>query len=442
MRLLIVTHTYAPQLAPRAFRWSTIVEYWAEAGHEVDVVCGWSSGLPRRERRGGVAVHRAGGAVLESLRHRLQKPAAVQEGGAARGASGRVAQRLARAARIVHDATWKQLYWPDYACTSFAAARQRAQALLAAHSYDAMITVSHPFTPHLVGAALRRRQLPWIADVGDPFAFLQGEPLNNRRLYSRLNYAAEERVLASATAITVTTESTRRSYAQHFPRLAGKLCVVPPLLSLPAPDAAQPRFFPLDDRLRIVFTGTLYRGLRSPEVVLRLFERLLMTRVGPRLELHFLGDINGCDDYFERYAHLQGIRIFCHGKLPRADAARAMQEAAVLVNLGNGSREQLPSKVVEYVSTGRPVLNVAAAEEDSSTEFFRNYSGAFLLSREAAANGTRLEELVDFIENARAAPLEEVRDLTRPYQVEAVAGAYEELIGASRGCSRRAEVSP
>src|SRR5262249_8444258 len=157
-------------------------EHWAAQGHVVEVVAAWKPGDARDERRAGVQVHRVGGALLERLRRRLggatQRPDAVP--------GGRPRQGLARR---LYRATLQRILWPAAGLAWIVPALGRARALARAQQYDALFTVSHPFSSHLVGLALKRRspRLRWVVDVGDPFALLRETPLNNLRLYAGIN---------------------------------------------------------------------------------------------------------------------------------------------------------------------------------------------------------------------------------------------------------------
>ncbi|HEU4883217.1 MAG TPA: hypothetical protein VFT45_13245, partial [Longimicrobium sp.] len=118
MRVLVVSWAYAPALYPRAFRWTAVAEHWAGRGHQVDVVAHGVPGAPAQETRGGVRVHRVGGDLANRVRRGLGggSPAAPDPSAAAEGSAGANGGGARAAARWVHDHTWKQLYWPDFAC--------------------------------------------------------------------------------------------------------------------------------------------------------------------------------------------------------------------------------------------------------------------------------------------------------------------------------------
>lgn len=433
MKVLVVSHEYTPSHTPRAFRWTAVAEALAARGHQVDVVCRAIPGTPRDEVRGGVAVHRVGGGAVGALRRRLRGAAAAPGPPPLTSATPPPAGAAA-AVRWVYDRSWKQLYWPDFAWRWYLPAARRAEALLERGGHDRLVTVSHPFTGHLVGARLRARhpRLPWVMDVGDPFAFIEGTPTNNPRLYGRLNYRVERGLLQAASAVAVTTDGTRARYAEVFPESAGKLAVIPPLLSLPPAPPEDARFLEVrPGRLPMVFVGALHPRLRTPERLLALFRALLETPLGPRLELHFVGPLNGCDAAFAPYAELMGERVFRHGAVPRADALAAMHQAAVLVNLGNRSGYQLPSKVVEYVATGRPVLNLPGAADDASVAFFAGYPAALQLGHQEPDGSEAVACVARFVERGVGADAAAVERCLAPYRTDAVVGEYERLLLAA-----------
>jgi hypothetical protein len=424
-------------LSARAFRWGAIAEYWAAQGNQVDVICAWKTGLSPREQRDGVEIYRVNVHWVESLRGRLKRqrrsgtaPATGDEASQGRGLS------MARSAAVsvlrwLYQNVYAQLYWPDDAYLFLFPAVRRVKALAATSSYDALITVSPHFTPHLVGlrvhAALSSSQ--WLVDIGDPFSFLELSSANNRRLYSWLNVRTEHHIFRQAHAISVTTEPTRQLYTMRFPDTAPKIHVIPPLLSLDVTQASHQPFFTPGDAVRLVYLGRLYADLRSPEYLLKLFSRLLDTLPGERVELHFLGDLEDAAELFQPYEALLGRRIFLHGPVSRDCAARAMREAAVLVNIGNKTAYQLPSKVVEYVSTGKPILNLTQIDDDAAAAFFSGYPAVLNLRQRESELPQAVETVTQFITSPTPHPdSQRLREWLAPFQIDTITAAYDRLL--------------
>lgn len=436
----MVSYRYAPEIYPHAFRWSTIAEHWAGQGHQVDVVCASKPGLPGNEVINGVRVHRVGGSLingvdgLRSLLRGAKDPSKKNISSSSKSSSKDLTRSLLLLSKKVHDNTWKKVYWPDYAGSWYFPAVRKLKQLFATHSYDGLVSVSHPFTGHLAGLGAMRQNLraTWVVDVGDPFCFVEDVPANNRRLYKGLNCYAEGKVFDRAAAIAVTPEAAKK-YKEIFPENAAKMQIIPPLLAAVQDEEAREPVFMDANRLRLVFIGTLYKDIRNPDFLLKLFAALLQTPLAERLELHFFGDINDCKEFFEPYRELLGNKIFIHGMVSRGQAMQAMREADILVNIANDTPYQLPSKVVEYASTGKPVLNLARIPDDSSTSFFDAYPAALsmIVSTEAPTT-EQCDKLVRFIGNLPPAMQPaELQEWLKPFQVESIAATYERLLTTS-----------
>ncbi len=409
MHLLLVSYYWPPDVNARALRWSSVTAAWLAAGHQVTVVTRGQAGQPAREQEGALTVIRAGGAGGARLR------AAV--GGAA--SQGGFRALVGGAVRAVYRATWRRIYWPDFAGPWYwPAARAVRQALGGSAPPDALVTVSHPFTPHLVGHAARRASpdLPWIADCGDPFSLFEDIPLNNAALYRGLNRRAEARVLARADAVALTVEACRDLYVEAFPDSAAKFTVVPPVAAMPVTEGAPA---PLT---AFAFFGRFYRGLRNPSGMLALLAGL--AERGREVTLDIYGDLNDCADLIEAPPAALTGRVRFHGLLDPAHAAEAMARAGVLVNIGNTTPFQLPSKIFEYAATGRPILNLAQIDSDSSARFLADYPAA-LTTRDGGAS---VNVLADWLSQVAPVPAPAVSALLAPHRPAAVAQTYLDLL--------------
>jgi len=426
-RLLIVSYLYWPALTARAFRWTALAESWTREGHEVHVVCARSPGRPAFESVRGVQLHRVGSPSIERLR------ASAVPGGAA-GTAAAVRRAAAAALRQI----WHAIYWPDTSCPWYFAARRKASELVAAIDPDALVSVSPTFTAVAVGRSVARRRprrLRWLIDLGDPFSFAEEAPQNNFRLYRRLNLRFERGCFAEADAISVTTAETRDRYAALFPESARKIAVIPPLVALPEAEGTGEAAGP-SDRRRLVFLGRLYPTIRRPDFLLALFAALKDSGANEHYELHFYGDTWECEANFAPFRDRLGRDIHLHGPVPREQAISAMRSASVLVNIGNDTHYQLPSKVVEYATTGKPILNLAAYPDDSSARFLADYPAHLTLvahGRDPVPDD--IEKLKAFLARpSRGIPFETLRAWLAPYTLAEISARYRALL--SQGAAR------
>ncbi len=431
MKILIICYCYPPDPGPRAYRWSAIAGHWAELGHDVDVVSGRKLGAPDFEVVGGVRVHRVGGALTENLRlsiERRRKARGPGQGTQSNEALGGASfSGWAALLKALHDLTWKKLYWPDSACLWFFPARAKALELTGGGTYDAVISTSTPYTGHLVGAAVKKYSpgLHWMVDIGDPFSFNE-PPWNNAAIHRGRNYRSERSVLGLADSVSVTVESCKRAYEEAFPETADKIEVIPPLLSGKSRPGRPAR--PGSDGPKLVFAGSLYKDIRNPGYLLKLLAALIEAQ--PQTQAHFYGRVNDCAECFAPYDRLLGRSLFVHGPVDRETALRETGDADILVNIGNKTTYQLPSKIVDYLGAGRPILNMVASEDDSSVAFLNGHPAALILIEDEALLADNAEALVDFVGSSPAVPETVIEGLLAPYRIEAVESRYMSLLAS------------
>jgi hypothetical protein len=434
MNILIVSYHYAPEANPRAFRWTALAEYLSGLGHDVTVIAGWKPGQGREEVINGVFVHRVGGSISERLRSAFRGK---------RGASSSSAEVPAarRAFRAFYASTWRRIYWPDHAALWIITARKAARRLVDRLSVDALITVSHPFSGHWVGLAVKRAfpSLRWVCDIGDPFAFFDSIPVNNHALFRSRNFRAEQQVLTKADAIAVTVEACRREYIRHFPDSADKMAVIPPLLSTLVPTAsvaAPPRTGPL----RLVYSGTLYPGLREPDYLFRLVGALAERNID--CELHLFGQINGCESAISGVPEHLRQRIVDHGIVTRPELMFELANASVLINIGNRTHYQLPSKLVEYLAAGRPILNLYQGTSDSSALLLAEHPAALSISTDGGQpDDATVTRVAAFVAEPPQINAHSIVALTSRFGIDAVGSAYVALLKSTPGAATKPQTS-
>jgi len=286
-----------------------------------------------------------------------------------------------------------------------------------------VVSVTRPFTAHLVALSalgVCGEGTIWLADVGDPFSLGAHAAPNNRLLYGAVNRRAEASLLRRADLISVTTRGTRRLFEARFPGLRGRIEVIPPLLApVAGADTSTVHAGPRD----LVYAGSFYPGLRSPRYLLDVFGRMIASGVR-EYRLHILGDLTGMESELAVPDPVVRDHIHLHG-IVSAEVARGMVASAhALVNVGNTSTYQLPSKLVEYAATGAAIVNFAPHEHDTSRAFLAGYPAFLDLVQSRDAPGTAAARLAEFLRNPPRPTAEEVASFIAPYRAPAVAERY------------------
>lgn len=422
MKILIISYYYKPVENPRAFRWTALAEYFVSVGHTVDVV---AHGVALFELSEGVHINRVGGS-LKTLRNFLIKKRAGKE-----KQKINIKRKLFHIAKFIHSMTWKKIYWPDFACLWYFPAKRMLAKLLKKNEYDFLISVSHPFTDHLLGLWIKKKKpgIKWLVDIGDPF-FLLNKILLNNKLYNKLNFYYEKNTSLFADSICVTNQNILNEYKKLFPKIEQKFFMIPPLFSMNINHCKCSKEFKKKTDFSLVFVGTLYKDIRPPDFLLQLFVKLILHNIGVNVSLHFFGAVNDCDDFFEKYRSYLDKSIFLHGVVSRKEVSKAMSEMDLLVNIANTTSIQFPSKLIEYAATGKPIINFSREDDDVSTLFLKEYPAALCLTNddyEDLEDG--VSKVLHFLTHLPSVDSDALKVFMVPYLIGNIGKRYLEILG-------------
>lgn len=143
-----------------------------------------------------------------------------------------------------------------------------------------------------------------------------------------------------------------------------------------------------DDSIRLAFVGTLYPVFRSPETYVMLIAHLDLNVsacfVGGGQEL-----LPACKAYEEAKS-----KIVCMGKQDLQTALSVEAGADVLVNIDNDHNPfQVPSKIFEYMSQGKPIVNLSTNPASGTIAYLARYP----LSLTLMVNESSKEEMLGLL---------------------------------------------
>lgn len=103
-------------------------------------------------------------------------------------------------------------------------------------------------------------------------------------------------------------------------------------------------------KIKLLFTGWLYSDIRSPEYFMKIISKL-----DERFQITFMG--KECEHLIERFPIETKAEIITISQQPYEVALQAMTDADILINIGNSVPVHMPSKTLEYINTGKPMVN-------------------------------------------------------------------------------------
>lgn len=234
--------------------------------------------------------------------------------------------------------------------------------------YDAVISFSAPFLTHVCASRLvRGTGVPWTAVCFDPFFSNRIYDPERREARKKL----EESVLAGAQRVLI-TYPTDRDYLRTGVAFRDKILGVEMPGIAPCVKTANNSE---REKCRCTFFGSLYREIRNPRQTAALF----MT-AGDSIEMRFAGRLV---DATEAELFPAGNTCKVIGELSGAALAEEYDAADVLVNIGNAVDNQMPSKIFEYISTGKPIINIFKSPECPTLKYLEKYPLALNIPEEA-----------------------------------------------------------
>lgn len=236
--------------------------------------------------------------------------------------------------------------------------------------FSKMITISLPFVTNIIGYNVKciLPNIKWIAYELDPFTYCYTLK-SNRKQRELLELRLFDKVDKIISTEGIVEENNRHNFRKEY---------LNKTFSLPLPNLTDNTITKNDqnnallkfdeNKINIVYTGYFYGALiRSPEYILKFLKNLN----NKDIVLHVFG--GGCDALLNEYKLFFGERLNLYGPTEKKICEQALFKANILLNIGNNIPNQTPSKVFEYIGTGKPIINVYYVDNDTSLKYLNKY---------------------------------------------------------------------
>lgn len=346
-QLLVICWQMPPLLGPRSLQVSRTLRQLVRLGWRSTVICvDPRPGGPLLRDAPGLAEHPGDGVVLERIPS-LEESFPL-----------RAAWRLCPPLGKLPD---RQRVWVGPAV--------RLATRLASHTrYDAMISFAKPWSAHLVARALHRRlELPWSAHFSDPWLDSPYEQPDPLVLPSWRRW--ERSIVQEANAVMFVNRYTADAVMAKYPDdWRHKVHIIPQGYE-PEVLARVTFDHPPRPRLRLVYTGRFYDGMRTP---LPLFDAL--AQINARRNLDADLEVRLVGPFMKPYAAeaesrgLGSIVTFT-GHLPYLDSLQEAAHADALLMIEAARPVPnlfLPSKLVDYLPLRKPIVGLTPLEGASA----------------------------------------------------------------------------
>jgi glycosyltransferase involved in cell wall biosynthesis len=246
------------------------------------------------------------------------------------------------------------LFWPDNLIWYYSKAFKQLEKNHAHENIDTLLTINSPFPAHLAGQKFKRKNphVRWLTFTIDPFA--RASEFSNRWLFNlfktRIDLATEKAVFKAAD-LNFVSEEVYDTDTEIFSDVMGKVIPIPYLLQKAGYERGDSRFS--SSKINLIYTGRFYRSIRNPEYFLRLFCQI----DNPDINLHLFA-FSDCDKLIDKYVDHSSGRIIRHTPVTQDQIPDILNQANILVSVGNSTASFKPSKLFEYLATGKPILHI------------------------------------------------------------------------------------
>ena len=148
-----------------------------------------------------------------------------------------------------------------------------------------------------------------------------------------------------------------------------------------------------DGKIRLLYCGWLYSDIRSPKHFLD-----IVSRLDERFEVTFMG--KECELLQERFPIETRAKLITLPNQPYDAALQAMADADMLINIGNSVPVHMPSKTLEYINTGKPMVNFYKFADCPTLYYTKRYPLALNLFEEEKDLDAAAERFVRFCEES------------------------------------------
>jgi hypothetical protein len=351
-KILLVSHQFLPHLSPRTTRWKTLVDKLIETGHDVTILTGTSPDQSVENYNILYFGNKKMSTTMNSIRkdsNNIDNPS--------------IKKIVYNLLKKVYRFLFKNFAWPDYAMFWIFTIYKNKKRI--SKDFDSIISVSLPFTSHVCASILvKQSKTNWIMDIGDPFSLKLQSPENNKILYSFLNKFIEKKYYNKADQIFFTHKEVLDFHQNEFKIENSKLKIGHPIFEIINENILLANEYNYNKLpINIGYFGIFTDKIREPINYIN----NIASKLGDEFN-HYWYVNEESKKYFTSIQN-QNNHIF-EPLIPREEAIKKMiNNFHILLSIGNTNKYQLPSKVIEYISLGKPVLHYAEIHTDPMYRF-------------------------------------------------------------------------
>ncbi len=329
-KILIVSASFYPENSPRSFRTTELIKEFARQQHSVTLIT-QKKIEPHQKFETKYKI------VIKDMGERRYKSISIK----GKGVNRLIRRFLLRFSKLLFEYPDIELFW------------MVRNALRKESGYDLLISIAVPYPVHWGVAAVRSEThkiaRTWVADCGDPYVGKENDTFKVPFYFGFI----EKWFMKRADFISVPTVGAISAY---FPEFHKKIKVIP--------QGFRFEDYKFDNNKvknpcpTFAYAGMFIPGRRDPA---EFIEYLRQLDINFRFHIY-----TKTPRYVPEIEEADRARIIIHEPIPRMDLLEILNEMDFLVNFENVGNKQTPSKIIDYLIIGKPIMSVRTGQLDKN----------------------------------------------------------------------------
>lgn len=252
---------------------------------------------------------------------------------------------------------------------------------------------------HIVNRTIRKKEITILLAINNPLVGCLSGVFSKRKFKERLKFVLydvdsfsntlegrfislpkkkkmmwkwEKMIFSSADLAIVMQNHKEHYYQERYRQFNHKIKIAnfPMLYTHLSNKQRQPTKY---RTTKCVYLGTLSQTYRNPKIVCDLFSKI------SNVNLSFLGKIDDSETIIRKYSEETRGRIHHGGMVSFLQGQESLQNADILISIGNRDSDMVPSKTFEYISFCKPIIHFYTFKEDPVIPTLDKYPIALLL---------------------------------------------------------------
>lgn len=345
-KILLVSSAFYPEISPRSFRATELAKELFRQGHDVTVISRYR------------AYDYSDFLSSYPLTFKMWKKSSLpQFSNFKRMPFSLLGRILSRILMVLFEYPAVEEMW------------QVKKVLMGEGGYDLMISFAVPYPVHWGVSKIRSAEAPiartWVADCGDPFMFARLDRFKKPFYFKTY----EKKFCRNCNYISVPFDDMRN---QFYPEFKTKIEVIPQGFNfdeISLYEGALKNTSPV-----FIFAGSVIPGKRD----LTLFLDFLTSFSTDYMFIVYTNQ----KEWFSRYKEVLDGKLELRDYIDRLSLIYEISKADFVINVDTihddeSNTEAIPSKLIDYALSGRPILNINSGNLDKEkvTEFLnKDYS--------------------------------------------------------------------